>query len=860
MTVSKVMRLVAIAALSYYASPAQTQVSRLETVSYSDSATMGLQALSPSDIGNGSEHNDSVSSDGRFAVFKSFSGNLVPFDTNGVSDIFVHDLRGGVTSRVSVSSAGAQANALSNHASISADGRFVAFASAASNLVTNDTNGASDIFVHDRLLSTTSRVSVTSAGQQGNGQSSDPVLSADGSTVAFASESTNMSPLDINGTRDVYLHHRPTAKTTLISATSTGNAGNNESHAPAISANGGTITFMSASSDLVSGDANGLNDIFLTTNPGSVKRISVSSAGVEANESSFAPDISDDGNIVAFYSRASNLVPGDGNNSDDIFTKNVASGATSIVSTSATGVYANSGSGEPAISGDGSMVSFLSGATNLVVSDPTSFWPDIYRKTLGSGLIQIVSVNSANTPAFLGNGFSSLSANGGVVIFESAAADLVPGDTNGVMDVFSRDIGTGITRRISIPSDAGSNALSSVSEGCCARQLSGDGRYAVFTSSASNLVPGDTNGTTDVFVHDRDQGQTRRVSVSTSGVQSNGVSSSPTISRDGRYVAFRSLGTNLISGGTNAVNHIFVHDLQTVQTAIVSISSLGVHSTAASGVPTISANGRYVAFDTIDDLISGTGWGISQIYLRDIQTGLTTIESKNTGGQIGANTSSAPSISEDGNFIVFASRADNLVLGDSNQKWDIFRRDRQYGITLKVSINGSVQGNMDSRYPSISDNGEIIAFETASTNLNGGLGDGNSVSDIYVRSMGLSSLKRASTGTGGSEANGASTSAAISGNGRFVAYNSVATNLVTGDTNALGDVFVTDVLAASPITGRLSVDALGNQGTGASLGASLSTDGGSALFGSTTESAWIIDAGQNGLFKDVFWISRLILP
>jgi len=681
--------------------------------------------------------------------------------------------------------------------------------------------------------------------------------------IAFQSFASNFDPKDTNGNWDVYTHTPSNSKTTLISRTAfSGFAGNGESVSPAMSANGNIITFSSFADDLVAGDTNGTTDVFLATGA-IIELVSIATGGAQGTSFSVSSDISDDGNLIVFQSRASNLVAGDSNLRTDIFVRNKSSGTTTMVSTSAAGVYANSPSGTASISGDGSRVAFVSSDPNLIPIDTTPNQSDTYLKNLGTGAISAVSVSSGGVQGNFNNGVASLSANGNIVVFASGATNLVPSDSNGVTDVFLRNVSDGITRRISLPSDGNSDALSSVSGTCCSRQLTGDGRFAVYVSNASNLVPADTNGVADIFVYDRLQGTTRRVSVSSAGVQANAASGSPTIARDGRYIAFRSPATNLLaSPGTNGLSHVFVHDLQTAQTSLVSLTSTGTQPIQGSGVPTISANGRYVAFSNIDDLVGATALGYSQVYLRDTVSGITTLESRRNTGVPGENNSDAPSISADGLYLAFASRDNTMVLGDSNLKWDIFIRDRQTGLNTLACINGVPlpQGNMDSRYPSISDSGQLVAFETTATNINGVLGDSNGVSDIYVCNMAVSGLKRASVSSSGTQANAASTRAALSGDGRFVAYNSVATNLVTGDSNGLGDVFITDLNASPLVTQRLSIDALGQQGTGTSAGASLSTDGSKAIFESTVETPWILDAGRNGSFKDVFWVLRTFTP
>ena len=232
--------------------------------------------------GNDESRNSSISSDGRYVAFDSNASNLVANDSNRFSDIFVHDRQMALVTRVSVSSAGEQVYGGSFNPSISSDGRHVAFHSGASDLVTGDSNGFTDIFVHDRLTAQTTRVSVSTMGLQGNESSSYPSISSDGMHVAFESDANNIVADDSNGSKDIFVHDRQTAQTTRVSVSSTGVQGNSISYNPSISSDGRYIAFESDSSNLVANDNNGSYDIFvhdrITTQ---TTRVSVSSAGVQ---------------------------------------------------------------------------------------------------------------------------------------------------------------------------------------------------------------------------------------------------------------------------------------------------------------------------------------------------------------------------------------------------------------------------------------------------------------------------------------------------------------------------------------------------------------------------------------------------
>src|SRR5213078_1257125 len=218
--------------------------------------------------GNSSSRAPALSADGRFVAFQSDATNLVVGDTNGKTDVFVHDRQTGPTERVSVASGGGRlgtggSGGFFAFPSLSADGRLVAFQSDATNLVAGDTNGATDLFVHDRQTGTTERVSVASGGRQGNGFSAGPVLSADGRFVAFYSTATNLVAGDTNGATDVFVHDRQTGTTERVSVAPGGTQGNGSSAGPVLSADGGLVAFHSTATNLVAGDANGAYDVFV---------------------------------------------------------------------------------------------------------------------------------------------------------------------------------------------------------------------------------------------------------------------------------------------------------------------------------------------------------------------------------------------------------------------------------------------------------------------------------------------------------------------------------------------------------------------------------------------------------------------
>jgi hypothetical protein len=405
------------------------------------------------------------------------------------------------------------------------------------------------------------------------------------------------------------------------------------------------------------------------------ERVSVDSSGAEGNDESERASISADGRYVSFSSGADNLVPGDTNRYPDVFVHDRQTGVTERVSVDSSGVEGNYVSNRASISADGRYVAFGSGADNLVPGDTNGYW-DVFVHDRQTGVTERMSVDSSGVE---GNNWSlcaSISADGLYVAFDSEADNLVPGDTNWRWDVFVHDRQTGLTERVSVDSSGaqGSNTSKRPS-------ISADARYVAFESSADNLVTGDTNGTKDIFVHDRQTGVTERVSVDSSGAQGNHSSSYPFISADARYVAFDSYAKNLVLGDFNNYGDVFVHDRQTGVTERVSVDSSGVEGIDDSFYSPISADGRYVAFTSkADNLVPSDTGRAGDVFVRDRQTGVTERVSVNSLGAEGNNWSAAAAISADGRFVAFQSEASNFVAGDTNGEWDVFVHDRWDGL------------------------------------------------------------------------------------------------------------------------------------------------------------------------------------
>jgi Tol biopolymer transport system component len=402
-------------------------------------------------------------------------------------------------------------------------------------------------------------------------------------------------------------------------------------------------------------------------------RVSVSSSGHQSNgDSDFwvSPAISADGKTVAFYSQATNLVPADLNNVQDIFVRDRVSGTTERVSVDSSGTEANGDSLYPSISADGQVVAFASLASNLVSGD-TNATVDIFVHDRSTGVTERVSVDSTGAQ---GNGYCyypTISADGRVVAFGSDASNLVAGDTNARTDVFVHDRTTGATERVSVDSSGGEGNYGSGTFPKVA--LSPDGQLVAFDSAADNLVAGDVNLTGDIFVHDRATGLTELISVDSAGVQGNDLSYDTSLSADGRFVAFRSQASNLVSGDTNSASDIFVRDRTAGTTERISVSTTGQEANLFCESVSISGDGSLVTFFSgASNLVPGDTGGFEDAFVHDRSRATTERISVNSNGGQGNSGSGYPALSADGLVVVFDSYATNLVTGDTNGKRDVF--------------------------------------------------------------------------------------------------------------------------------------------------------------------------------------------
>lgn len=393
------------------------------------------------------------------------------------------------------------------------------------------------------------RVSTGSDGTQANRNSYRGVISADGRFVAFSAEATNLVPPDSNGlTNDVFVKDRHTGTTELVSAAIDGIQSNGYSDGAILSADGRYVAFYSYATNLVPGDTNGVADAFVKDRQtGVIERVSTNADGTQGNGDSGLAGMTPDGRFVVIISDASNLLAGDTNGTTDIFVKDRQTGTVQRVNTAADGTQANNGSYLwAAISGDGRYVAFTTQASNLVPRD-TNGAGDAFVKDLQTGAIERVSVAADGTQSNQDTWGIAINADGRYIAFNSDASNLVAGYSTFTTRVYVKDRQTGAIETMSFD-------LSSEPS------LSADGRFVAFTSRATNLVSGDTNAASDAFVKDRQTGVVERVSTDAHGVQANDYSRTPTLSADGRYVVFYSPANNLVPDDSNIFYDLFVVD------------------------------------------------------------------------------------------------------------------------------------------------------------------------------------------------------------------------------------------------------------------------------------------------------------
>lgn len=599
--------------------------------------TLASRATGPAGaVANGGAFGPRISADGRVVVWDTSATNLSDEDDDNTSEVFARDLLDGTTTLVSRADGPAGAAVSGGSGAPSASGRFVAFVSNDAGVSSEDADGVVSLVVRDLVSGRTTLVS-RAPGAGGAGADGDaflPRISADGRFVVFASDAENLSGDDSDAVTDIYRRD-------------------------------------------VTGPPPDTEDLDL------LSRASGGAAGAGSPSSaSTDPATSTDGRFTAFVSEADNLSSEDNDAVANVFVRDHLLGTTTLVSRAngATGAAANADSANPAISPDGNFVAFDTLAGNLSTEDTGV--RDVFLRDLRGRGTQLVS--RIGLIGAVANGASSnavISAGGGFVAFESVAENLSPDDTARTLDVFVLDRGLGTTTLVSREdgaAGAGGDAAS------FAPAISADGRTIAFLSTAGNLSSSDGGSTQDVFVRDTATSQTSLVS-RVSGAAGAGADASSidlAISGDGRHVAFVSGADNLSGEDDDRHSNLFVRDLTAATTTLASraAGASGAPADAPSFGPSLSSDGRRVAFSSTATNLSGSDADATgDVFVRDLLLGETRLASRvpGPGGPGGDRSSAGPSISADGRYVAFASAADNLSTEDVNGAGavDVFRRD-----------------------------------------------------------------------------------------------------------------------------------------------------------------------------------------
>jgi Tol biopolymer transport system component len=794
--------------------------------------------------GNGDSSHPGLSTNGQSVVFASYANNLVLNDTNRISDVFLRNVQNGETLLVSARPDGDVATASplvstpftgSSRPVMTPDARWVAFESTSHNLVSNDTNGIADVFVRDTRRATTRQVS---AGAQspasGRGRSHSPVIADDGSRIAFVSTAANIVPGRTNRNGDVYVCDLQTSNTfwassNLVTYFHNGPEGFRCFH-PVISSDGKHVAFKAVSLDIPV-----VFVFYHDLQTGATQLIA------DGSHPDTAPALSTDSRWFAFE------------RNDSIYVRDVEKGANLLVSVNASGSGpANGKSLRPVVTPDGAHVAFISSATDLVTTVPPGATnvSRIYVRDMLAGVTRLVGVatNGLASAFDMEAVLPALSADGRLVAFDTDAKDIVSDDNNQAYDVFTRDIAGGLTELVSI-GDANLLPRTGLQSATISRwSLDAEARRVAFSAyDDHNRVPRDTNGMADVFVRDLQTGELFSQSESngvftpwTAGVQPNisgngqsllflrdyrngslysgqnfdlfwrrvdgsaqfalrtnvlffpgslSLSSQAAISSNGTLVAYmvgrlelRDMiaGTNrVVSGAGSESNPQFSPDEQWVvynrgqslqATHVESTGTILIAPTNGSSLPVFSGTGRYLGysspnrqvyrfdFQTTNSALLCTNCGepslsddgnlvavsamkgstLTDIYVLDAIHGEMTLISRDyTGNRGGNGASSTPLISGAGSYVVFVSKANNLVLNDTNGGADIFVHDRLQSTTMLVTRNrqGTGSGNALSSTPVLSRDGRTVVFQSFAGDLVEG--DYNERRDIFVLRLGV---------------------------------------------------------------------------------------------------------------------------
>jgi Tol biopolymer transport system component len=812
--------------------------------------------------GNGDSIGLGISANGRYVLFQSDATNLRADDTNQVADIFVRDVEAETTALVSGAANGEGANGASTEAVMTPDGRWVAFVSAASNLVSGDTNGIPDLFLRDVTAGTTKWITAGATGA--NATVTTPVITPDGRYVAFASSAKNLVPdVPVASRGEIYLYDALTETLTWVSTnasevTSTVlELDHPPSYHPALSADGRLVTFKCGwTNGTVTPPGSGVAAALVFVYDAMTGATSVLTTNASApwpyQADGFGPEITPDGRFVVAVER-------EGGDFSNLGVWDLVAGTNSIVSVDQNGFApTNALASAPVLSPDGRFLTFISDATNLV-SNVVSNGLHIYWRDLQTGVTVLVDADLAG----VGSGEASQvipyqSADGRWVVFAMLDATWIPGDNNKSEDVFLWDSATSETHLISHRNPA--VVVSSGNAGSALGKIavSADGRVVAFASFASDLVSNDDNAAGDVYVRQLNSGSNMLASVGLDGNAGKGGNSwHPRLNADGRQVIFLSSATNLVANDTNQAVDLFRRDLDLGVTTLESVNAMGGNlGTGDVAWPTLSQDGRYVVFQCRTNLSFSPG-----LFWRDLESGVTVLV------RAGVDVQRPPSLSADGKRVAYFNSSGHLLVWDANifthiytntsvllrsvamapagDKW-LYQADTQLWLRDQPGLfDGVLYPNTAPLHdgPHWSADGRYIVFVTAAALVPQ---DVNGVNDVYLRDLQTGALTLVSTDASGLQsADGASDAPVISTDGRVVIFRSFATNALPGIYRSPA------LLSYNRITGERKFVAAGSPGAGWSAWVSrpnLNTNAATIVFSSTDE-GWVHDRNRAG---DVF--------
>jgi Tol biopolymer transport system component len=817
--------------------------------------------------GNGDSFPTGLSTNGQFALFESTASNLAPNDTNGVNNIFVRDVINGVTTLVNVNTSGGYANGTSRGSVMTPDGRYVAFVSVATNLVANDTNNIADVFVRDLQAGTTTLVSVGAVTNSdppvtGTATSSEsPEITPDGRYVAFLSAATNLVK-GVTTSGEIYVRDLVAGNTIWASTNAhaifglpIGNT-NIVSCNYSISDDGQFVAF-----EVCTNPASGLST------RGMVLRYSLTTGLTDIiNTNAAEPLLSfelihdlsmtPDGRFVAYVAGNSTT--------NSIECWDSQTGLNTLVSVSTNNSSpANGTCDSPVISTNGQFVVFTSTGNNLVTNLLAGSC-DVYLRNLQTGTTLLLDTNTNGVGVGVDvTTVPALSADGSVVAFD--CANLLPDNRHLVHDIQTLNTTSGVTSLVSAANPALPSQTPDGVSGFTGSSVSSNGQFVAFYSDADNLVPGDTNGYRDVFLRDLIAGADYLVSVNTNGnAPGDGISTDPAISGDGRYVAFTSSADDLVYGDTNQAQDVFVRDMKAGITTLVSVSTDGVDpGNSDSYSPSISVDGRYVLFHSkASNLAVGSfGSGVENLFFRDLQAGIT-YPLTTSGDYSACMTLDGQSVAfiNNGTLYVWNSQSNALVYTNNSAPFTSTPFP-----TVAISPNGQqlayyVGGSPGTLYvanPLANTPATIVASATIQSHASLQFSDDgrflayaaetktSTIQNVYLYDCLLETnllVSQNFNGTGPANTN--SDSPVISPDGRFVVYRSYASNIVPFDFNNTADLFLYDV--SNNATILLSENAAGNASADdRSLEPVFSADGQMLFFQS-----WASDIVSGGDFNN----------